>query len=159
MLSFNHTSLLVKTQHRTAPRMCTDQSAASVMTTSPRHHAPPKTSPAQTDVTGDSRSGATLSPQALYCYPENERRKTKPVIRKDRKQTNPKPTLQKWSRRPTRNKQLRGDRDPPPPPTPVPAGNPYPNNHMTHGMTRSDIYKYIKKSQANSWKMSYCAFK
>ena len=103
--------------------MFSDQSAASAMTTSPRHHAPPRQLPPR------QMSPVTLG-LALH-YPlqhystiwKKSAGQILPVMRKDQTQTNPKSTLIKWphSRRPTRNKPIRGDRDPP---TPLLAGKP-----------------------------------
>ena len=45
VFTINHTFSLVKTQHRTAPRTYGHKSAASAITTSPRHHPPRQMSP------------------------------------------------------------------------------------------------------------------
>ena len=97
-----------------APRMWSDQSAASVMTTSPRHHVPPRHLPPRqmSPVTSDP---VLHYPLQHYCaIRKTSDGHTKQVIQKHRTQTNPKPTLLKWprSRRPTRKKPLRRDRDP-----------------------------------------------
>ena len=93
------------------------------------------TTPAQTDVTGDTLGPALHYPLQHYsAIRKKSAGQILLVIQKDRTQTNPKPTSikQPRSRRPTRNKPLCGDRDPLPH---YQLGNPPPNKHMTHGMT------------------------